>query len=419
MGTHFIIGINDSVSWDTKYVFHYSGGTQTHWYPVGDFNGDAWTDFLVSEGWHADGLFVYFGADSCTFNIAQGAVNSLGFSRLNVANFNNDAYDDIIYSVYYPEHHNLLNIVFGGSGGLRFNESVGCPWRTEYNGYWYSNYFSVADIDGDGYDDVGVVERDFDDMNDLLPVYIHYSDGYSFSSACDTLIVPSERYAHLWSADFNGDGAEDLCYFSSIDTLAVYLSEAPTATLLRSFHARFEQSRGVVIDWEIAGTEDCERFVISRSVGDEPFSFTAEVPAVTGKLVYSYTDGQVRSVPGGKVRYRLDVYERDGSKRLLALEELLIPDAVLRFYQNYPNPFNPGTKIVFDLPARETVWLEIYDVAGRLVRRLVAGKELGPGPEEEFWDGRNEQGMLVSSGVYYCTLRAGKETLSRKLVILR
>lgn len=419
MGTHFIIGINDSIFWDTKYVFHYSGGTQTFWYPLGDFNGDEWTDFLVSEGWHADGLYVYLGADSCTFNIVQGASNSLGFSRLNVADINNDAYDDIVHSVYYPKHHNSIFIVFGGSGGLRFNEAVEYQWRTEYNGYWYSNYFSAADINGDGYDDIGVVERDFDEVNDLLPVYFHYSDGDTFSSACDTLIVPSERYAHLWSADFNGDGTDDLCYFSSIDTLAVYLGKAPTATLLRSFHMRFEQGRGVVIDWEVRGTEDCERFVISRSVGDEPLSVLAEVPVVSGKDAYSYTDRQVETATGEKIEYRLDVYEKDGSRRLLTLEELLIPEAGLRFYQNYPNPFNPGTRIVFDLPAREMVWLEIYDVTGRLVRRLVAGRELGPGPEEEFWDGRNEEGQRVSSGVYHCTLRAGKETISRKLVLIR
>jgi hypothetical protein len=422
MGTHFIIGINDSLYfWPIKYLFHENPGVITKHYPVGDFNGDRRIDFLASGGWEYQWLAVYTDSDSCNFEVGQAGYFGLGINpKLIVGNFNGDQCDDIALFNYFTEMNNCVYITYGSPDGLLFSERKCYHWLIEYEDCMCSwNSIASTDLNGDGYDDIGVVERDFDEVNDLLPVYFHYSDGDSFSLICDTLIVPSERYAHLWSADFNDDGADDLCYFSSIDTLAVYLSEAQTATLLRSFHARFEQNRGVVIDWEVTGTEDCERFVISCSMDDEPFSVLVEVPAVTGKLAYSYTDGQVQSALARKIRYRLDVYEKDGSTRLLALEEVVVPDAVFRLYQNYPNPFNPGTKIIFELPARMKVWLEIYDVTGRLVRRLVSGRELGPGRAEEFWDGRNEQGLRVSSGVYHCTLRAGKETISRKLVILR
>jgi len=87
--------------------------------------------------------------------------------------------------------------------------------------------------------------------------------------------------------------------------------------------------------------------------------------------------------------------------------------------QNYPNPFNPETTIRFAAPARgAVVALEIYDVAGRLVVSLVKNEKIA-GAREARWDGKNRDGREVPTGVYVCRLSSGKETLSRKLVLLR
>jgi len=87
--------------------------------------------------------------------------------------------------------------------------------------------------------------------------------------------------------------------------------------------------------------------------------------------------------------------------------------------QNHPNPFSPGTTLSFSLRRGERVTLEIFDGQGRLVRRLLAGEALTAGPHEIPWDGRDEAGSALASGVYLCTLRAGAETLSRKMLMLR
>lgn len=74
--------------------------------------------------------------------------------------------------------------------------------------------------------------------------------------------------------------------------------------------------------------------------------------------------------------------------------------------QNYPNPFNPSTVISFQLPVDSDVSLKIYDLQGRVVKSLVAGN-LAAGKHEVTWDGRNESGARVASGVYVYRLKAG------------
>jgi PKD repeat protein len=86
--------------------------------------------------------------------------------------------------------------------------------------------------------------------------------------------------------------------------------------------------------------------------------------------------------------------------------------------QNRPNPFNPATVIPFALPAGGRVRLEVYDVAGRLVRRLV-DDPLPAGFHAARWDGRDDRGLTVASGIYIYSLRAGGETLNRKMTLLR
>lgn len=90
--------------------------------------------------------------------------------------------------------------------------------------------------------------------------------------------------------------------------------------------------------------------------------------------------------------------------------------AVLR--GNYPNPFNPSTRIAFDLPTAQTVALTVYDIRGRAVRQLVSGY-LAAGSHRVSWQGTDEQGRTVPSGVYLYRLttnrgsQTGRMTLSK------
>ena len=85
---------------------------------------------------------------------------------------------------------------------------------------------------------------------------------------------------------------------------------------------------------------------------------------------------------------------------------------------NIPNPFNPSTSIHYEIGRNDVVTLRVYDVAGRLVRTLVSG-ERGPGAYEARWDGRDDAGRGVASGVYFYRLQAGAFTQTRRMVLLK
>lgn len=72
-----------------------------------------------------------------------------------------------------------------------------------------------------------------------------------------------------------------------------------------------------------------------------------------------------------------------------------------------PNPFNPMTVFHFEMPRSRRAWLRVYDPAGRLVRRLIDGEEMGPGGGEAYWDGRSDAGRRLAAGVYFGVLEAG------------
>lgn len=86
--------------------------------------------------------------------------------------------------------------------------------------------------------------------------------------------------------------------------------------------------------------------------------------------------------------------------------------------QNSPNPFNPMTRIRFDVPRPSRVDLRVFDSAGRLVRTLVKGNT-SAGVHVVTWDGHDEQGASVASGIYFYELRAGRYIERRRMVLLK
>ncbi len=86
--------------------------------------------------------------------------------------------------------------------------------------------------------------------------------------------------------------------------------------------------------------------------------------------------------------------------------------------QNYPNPFNPSTEIEFTIPWNSQVTLTVFDALGRKIKILAAGM-YHSGTFRVRWNGRNEAGNPVPSGVYFYRLRTKKRLLTRKMLLLR
>ncbi len=109
------------------------------------------------------------------------------------------------------------------------------------------------------------------------------------------------------------------------------------------------------------------------------------------------------------------------AQTILAAEPALPEEFALS--QNYPNPFNPSTTIKFQLPDKNGLQpirtvLKIYDILGRQVRTVV-DEEMPPGFYTKQWDGLNDRGIRISTGVYFYTLTAGEFRDSKKMLMIK
>ncbi len=121
----------------------------------------------------------------------------------------------------------------------------------------------------------------------------------------------------------------------------------------------------------------------------------------------------------------LDLTDGTTQMGVLVLEQLmaaLTPEETL-LLPNYPNPFNPETWIPYQLSRDAEVTLSIYDADGFMVRRLELGHQLVGYYRDRgkavYWDGRNDVGERVASGVYFYHLAAGDISATRKMLILK
>ncbi len=96
----------------------------------------------------------------------------------------------------------------------------------------------------------------------------------------------------------------------------------------------------------------------------------------------------------------------------------VLPPAVATVHHAYPNPFNPATTVAFSVPGAGPVNLAVFDVRGRRVATLVDGV-LDPGRHERRWEGRDDQGRSVGSGVYLARLVTGQGSASVSLTLVR
>lgn len=85
----------------------------------------------------------------------------------------------------------------------------------------------------------------------------------------------------------------------------------------------------------------------------------------------------------------------------------------------YPNPFNPATSIVFSIEKDGPVTVAVYDIAGRRIKTLIDGKMTEAGRHTISWDGLDNNGRRVSSGVYFCRFLSGETASSTKMILLR
>ncbi len=188
--------------------------------------------------------------------------------------------------------------------------------------------------------------------------------------------------------------------------------------LIESYAASFDGSY-IEIEWVPNFTLDRSSVEVSRArVPSRAFEHINDPTIEERGRSFIFRDGSVE--PGMVYRYRVESEQKDGERLLLLETAGIATHAVpMTLYQNSPNPFNPSTRIEFYLPERGEVTLDIYDVAGNRISRLVDREVRSQGLHSIEWNGRDINGRAVSSGVYFYRLNSGKNGFSKKMVLLR
>ena len=153
--------------------------------------------------------------------------------------------------------------------------------------------------------------------------------------------------------------------------------------------------------------------LVARSMDTETGVAPSALTPDTSAMVQAWV-AQAAAADDGSLAFRHGIANL---KRLLATMTPKRTDV----FANYPNPFNPETWIPYQLAEAAEVSVHIYDATGALVRILALGPQVAGIYQEKsravYWDGRNEIGESVASGLYFYTLTAGDFTATRKMLI--
>ena len=224
------------------------------------------------------------------------------------------------------------------------------------------------------------------------------------------------------------DNSEGVTRDLSVDFSATW--DVPVAAELASFTSQVTVDQGVLLQWGVASQSNNLGWEVFRSTDGRVFTKVSDMILGDGNSdefkSYDFIDSNLPQVD--VLYYYLNQIDLDGTtSRSQIVEVLLSPTAVTELalpsvnalQQNFPNPFNPETMISFDLSGDQVVSLTIYDMAGQVVRTLVDAQPMTVGSYRQMWDGRNDSGAKVGSGVYFYQLRAGDFIAKKKMTLLQ
>jgi hypothetical protein len=186
------------------------------------------------------------------------------------------------------------------------------------------------------------------------------------------------------------------------------------------FSAFYNTGSNNFLEWEESEDADFQYFNIYRST-DPEFEIAPEL-RVDSTIETSWTDPEYA---GSWVTYKITAVDLNGNESEDTLPETtvdadlpLVPNAFI-LEQNVPNPFNPVTTIRYAVRlGGGHVSLQVFDVSGRLVCTLLKEYQT-EGYKSIVWDGVNDRGLQVASGIYFYRMYAPGFSATRKMVLLR
>jgi hypothetical protein len=218
-------------------------------------------------------------------------------------------------------------------------------------------------------------------------------------------MVSENDAVHIaWAATFN---LEQDVYYTRI-------SDPLSPSVLQAFDSRWTDGL-VEVTWNLYDAPAEVAFNIARREGCGVYATVDGAEIVRRGEEFAYLDFDTK--PGVVYWYRVNVVE-EGAVTTFFETSITTPSMGLTLDQNRPNPFNPATEITYSVDRDGRVRLAVYDVGGRLIRTLV-DRPMPAGTHSADWDGRDDGGRAVASGVYFYRLQVGKRTLTRKALLLK
>ena len=370
-----------------------------------DYDGDGNLDLYAGIFGGAD--IFYAGAEDSAFKVSP--VGNRGDAMgLTLGDYDNDGDLDVYVvnrdwrSVLYRNNGELqLQDVAAASGTDNLEPGSGCAF---------------GDYDNDGDLDLFVVNAQRADR-----VYMNQGDGTFVDMAPALGMADSAQALSVMLGDNDNDGDLDVYVVNEGSANRLYQNGGSPHTWMQ-VNLRGVQSNidGIGARLHMFSGSQVQMREVNGAAGFSHSSRTAHF----GIGSSARADSLVVRWPNGQVDRHLDI----AAGNALQLTEGQIPTAIeeataplpRRFVleQNYPNPFNSGTVIRFALPQNWHVDLDLYNLTGQQVSTLVDGR-CQAGRYAVRWDGRDDQGRTMASGVYLYRLQAGAQVETRKLLLVR
>ena len=336
-----------------------------HWIALGDVNGDGTLDMASAPRWFTDTVSVRLGNGDGTFGTRYMARAPSPPSGIAMADMDNDQLDDVLVSNL--DANSVSMFLSNGDGTLkpRQDYAVGAsPYA-----------LAVIDVDEDDQPDIVTANAQ------TVSLILANEDG-SFAPA--TSFPAASTSAHTLAAgDVNGDGHVDLVIPVFFGYVNLYLGNGDATFAGR----RAIGTRGGTVQHAVLGDMTGDGFPEIVTVHNDT------TVSVLWNLLGSAPPVSVPAVGPGTVTLRLEAPR--------------------------PNPTFAGARVRFVVPGAAPVDLEVFDLSGRLVRTVIAGKTFEPGAHDAAWDGRDDRGLPVRTGLYMIRVRALGMAAVRKLAVLR
>ncbi|MEP0829421.1 MAG: T9SS type A sorting domain-containing protein [bacterium] len=192
---------------------------------------------------------------------------------------------------------------------------------------------------------------------------------------------------------------------------------------------RSSEELGAVLITFSGAPESGERLTLSSPLSESGLDFKwAQDGATVRSLIFSETGKRLPAGLNTLLRVEGEGNLKIQAVELSSTEGLAMPATVkdnfeflpqgYALYQNHPNPFNPLTAITFDIPKAALVDLKIYNLLGQEICQLVDGF-LPAGRHQVIWDGRNRDGSVMASGIYFYTITADRFNDRKKMILLK